>query len=92
MMRRHSRLHALDTQNLESETTDKLVNISRSGLRRSIFFDYLKFILYCLLLIIPAYAIIRSAIDHNWLMMVIDILLIPVGFVHGVLLLTGVLG
>jgi hypothetical protein len=91
-MRRHSRLQALDTQNLESETTDKLVNFSRSGLRRSIFFDYLKFILYCLLLIIPVYAIIRSAIDHNWLMMVIDILLIPVGFVHGVLLLTGVLG
>lgn len=52
--------------------------------------DYLKFIFYCALLIIPVYAIVNSALNGNWLIMVIDILLVPVGFIHGVLLLFGI--
>ncbi len=53
--------------------------------------DYLKFAFYCSLLLVPIYAIIISAIKGDWLMMIIDILLIPVGFVHGLLLLSGIL-
>ena len=52
--------------------------------------DYLKFAFFCMLLIIPLYAIIRSAINNDWLMMVIDALLVPIGFIHGLLLLAGV--
>ena len=89
-MRRRSRSTALNAQNLEPEAADKAVKISCLAVQKSIVIDYLKFTVYCLLLIIPAYAIIKSAIDHNWLMMIIDILLIPVGFVHGLLLLLGI--
>lgn len=53
-------------------------------------FDYFRFIFYCMLLIVPVYAIAMSAIKHDWLMMVIDALLIPVGFVHGILLMLGI--
>ena len=51
--------------------------------------DYLKFALYCAMLMIPLYAIIVSVLKHNWIMVIIDALLIPVGFVHGLLLLSG---
>jgi len=53
--------------------------------------DYLKFAFYCALLIVPLYAITESVIKHNWIMMIIDILFIPVGFIHGMLLLTGLI-
>jgi energy-converting hydrogenase Eha subunit H len=53
--------------------------------------DYLKFALYCAMLMIPLYAIIVSALKHNWIMVIIDALLIPVGFVHGLLLLSGLI-
>jgi len=51
--------------------------------------DYIKFAFFCMLLIVPVYAIAKSAIKHDWLMMMIDALLVPVGFVHGVLLFFG---
>jgi len=54
--------------------------------------DYSRFVFYCLLLIIPAYAITKSAIAHDWIMMILDLLLIPIGFVHGLLLLLGFAG
>ncbi len=52
-------------------------------------FDYFKFVLFCVLLIVPLYAIVKSAIKHDWMMMIIDALLVPVGFVHGLLMLFG---
>ena len=45
---------------------------------------------YLALLIVPVYAIVMSAIKQDWLMMIIDTLLIPVGFIHGLLMLFGV--
>ena len=51
---------------------------------------YFLLSIYLALLIIPIYAIVMSAIKHDWLMMVIDTLLIPVGFIHGILMLFGV--
>jgi len=53
--------------------------------------DHLAFVFYCALLCIPAYAIISSAIKQDWLMMVVDLLFVPVGLVHGVLLLFSLL-
>ena len=51
--------------------------------------DYLKFTIYCMLLAVPLYAITMSILDHNWIMVFIDALIVPVGFVHGILLLLG---
>jgi hypothetical protein len=51
---------------------------------------YFLLSVYLALLIIPVYAIVMSAIKRDWLMMVIDTLLIPVGFIHGILMLFGV--
>jgi hypothetical protein len=51
--------------------------------------DYFKFAFYCMLLAVPLYAITMSVIDHNWVMVIIDALIVPVGFVHGILLLFG---
>jgi len=51
--------------------------------------NYLKFAFFCILLIVPIYAIAVSAMKHDWIMMVIDALLVPVGFVHGLLLIFG---
>lgn len=52
--------------------------------------DYVQFVFYCSLLIMPVYAIAVSAIKQDWLMVAIDALLVPVGFVHGVLLIFGI--
>ena len=54
--------------------------------------DYVRFVFYCLLLIIPAYAITKSAIAHDWIMMILDLLLIPVGFIHGLFMILGFAG
>lgn len=51
---------------------------------------YFLLSIYLALLIIPVYAIVMSAMKQDWLMMVIDTLLIPVGFIHGLLMLFGV--
>ena len=53
------------------------------------FKDYFKFAIYCILLAVPLYAVTISAMNHDWVMMVIDALIVPVGFVHGLLLLFG---
>jgi hypothetical protein len=51
--------------------------------------DYFRFVFYCLLLAVPLYAITVSILKHDWLMVIIDALFVPVGFVHGILLLLG---
>ena len=51
--------------------------------------DYLKFVVYCVLLAVPLYAITVSILKHDWIMVIIDALIVPVGFVHGLLLLFG---
>jgi hypothetical protein len=51
--------------------------------------DCFKFVIYCLLLIVPLYAITVSVLKHDWVMVIIDALIVPVGFVHGLLLLFG---
>jgi len=65
-------------------------NDDRKQLMRSVFSEYPKFVFYCMLLIVPLYAIAKSIMNHDWFMMAVDILLLPVGFVHGILLLFGV--
>jgi len=70
------------------ELADKLVN--NLSVDKVSLLDYLKFLFFCTLLLVPVYAIIKSAMRSDWLMMVIDVLLVPVGFVHGLLMLTGV--
>jgi hypothetical protein len=42
-----------------------------------------------MLLIVPLYAFAKSILNRDWFMMAVDILLLPVGFVHGILLLFG---
>jgi hypothetical protein len=61
----------------------------RKTLMRSVFSEYPKFVFYCMLLIVPLYAIAKSILNGDWFMMAVDILLLPVGFVHGILLLFG---
>ena len=51
--------------------------------------DYFRFAIYCMLLAVPLYAITVSIIRNNWIMAIIDALIVPVGFVHGLLLLFG---
>jgi hypothetical protein len=51
--------------------------------------DYFRFVFYCILLAVPLYAITVSILKHDWLMVIIDALFVPVGFVHGILLLFG---
>ena len=54
--------------------------------------DYFKFAVYCMLLAVPLYAITMSVMKHDWIMVIIDALIVPVGFVHGLLLLFAYLG
>ena len=56
---------------------------------RSSLIDYISFVVLCFLLFVPAYAIAKSAIKRDWIMVAIDALLVPVGFVHGLLMLFG---
>jgi len=51
--------------------------------------DYFRFAIYCALLAVPLYAITKSILKHDWVMVIIDALIVPVGFVHGLLLLFG---
>ena len=55
-----------------------------------LFVDYIKFLIFSFMLLVPAYAIVKSVISNNWLMVIIDLLLVPVGFVHGLLLIFGI--
>ena len=52
--------------------------------------NYMLLSVYLVLLLIPIYAIVKSAMNQNWIMMIIDVVLVPVGFVHGLLMLFGV--
>lgn len=61
----------------------------RKTLMRSVFSEYPKFVFYCMLLIVPLYAITKSILNRDWFMMAVDTLLLPIGFVHGILLLFG---
>lgn len=51
--------------------------------------DYLKFAIFCMLLAVPLYAITKSILKHDWVMVIIDALIVPIGFVHGLLLFFG---
>ena len=62
----------------------------RQGYKSFSVADVVQFMFLSMLLIIPIYAIVDSVINRNWIMVIIDALLVPVGFVHGVLLLFGV--
>jgi len=53
--------------------------------------DYIKFAFYCMLLAVPLYAITVSILRQDWIMVFVDALLVPVGFIHGILLLLGYL-
>ena len=62
----------------------------RQGYKSLSVVDVVQFMFLSMLLIIPIYAIVDSVINRNWIMVIIDALLVPVGFIHGVLLLFGV--
>ena len=51
--------------------------------------DYFKFAFYCMLLAVPLYAITVSVMKNDWIMVIVDALIVPVGFVHGLLLIFG---
>jgi hypothetical protein len=68
---------------VKSNMSNDVLQDSANGSLR----DYLKFTVYCLLLAIPLYAITMSILKHDWVMVIIDALIVPVGFVHGLLLL-----
>lgn len=69
---------------------DKEESMFKPAIERPLI-DYIKFAFFCMLLIVPIYAIAVSAIRHDWVMMIIDALLVPIGFVHGILLFFGYL-
>jgi len=70
---------------VDSNFQNALLRNSASGSLR----DYFKFAIYCLLLAVPLYAITVSILKNDWIMVIIDALIVPVGFVHGLLLLFG---
>lgn len=51
------------------------------------FFDAIKLVFFCFMLAVPVYAIAVSVVRQDWVMVAVDSLLVPVGFVHGLLLL-----
>jgi len=74
--------------------SDRLIESNqRNGLllqpARNSWRDYFKFAIYCMLLAVPLYAITISVLKRDWIMVIIDALIVPVGFVHGLLLLFG---
>jgi hypothetical protein len=42
-----------------------------------------------MLLAVPLYAITISIMKNDWIMVIIDALIVPIGFVHGLLLIFG---
>ena len=81
-----SDLNHLESDNfVESNLQNVLLQNSISGSLG----DYFRFAIYCLLLAVPLYAIVVSILRNNWIMVIIDALVVPVGFVHGLLLLSG---
>ena len=51
--------------------------------------DYFRFAFYCMRLAVPLYAITISVMKNDWIMVIVDALIVPVGFVHGLLLIFG---
>jgi hypothetical protein len=81
-----SNLNYLESESfVESNLQNVLLQNSVSGSLG----DYFRFAFYCILLAVPIYAITISIIRNNWIMVIIDALIVPVGFVHGLLLLFG---
>lgn len=76
-----SEVARFESTGLEGSDQQKIVRAS--------LYDYLRFVVYCMLLAVPLYAITISVLKHDWIMVVIDALIVPVGFVHGLLLLFG---
>jgi len=74
---------------VESDLQNILLQNFISGSLRDSLGDYFRFAFYCILLAVPLYAITIIIIRHNWIMVIIDALIVPVGFVHGLLLLFG---
>ncbi len=70
---------------VEKQLRNDLVQDSAAGSIQ----DYFKFAVYCILLTVPLYAITISVLKHDWIMVMVDALIVPVGFVHGLLLLFG---
>ena len=86
-----SRKFDVEPDGLVQESTgvfnEKLPMLSRRS--RVNLSNVMKFVLYCAMLVVPLYAITMSVIKHDWLMVIVDALIVPIGFVHGILLLTG---
>lgn len=83
-------LNHLESDNfVESNLQHVLLQDSISGSLVGFLGDYFRFATYCILLAVPIYAITVSIMRHNWIMVIIDALIVPVGFVHGLLLLFG---
>jgi len=78
--------HGLPETQLVNADSGKNVG---SDTNNVVLLDYFKFVLFSILLVVPVYAMVKSILSQNWLMLVIDVLLVPVGFIHGVLLLLG---
>jgi len=72
----------------DSEDVNLTINERYSDLTLK---DHLAFVFYCTLLCVPAYAIVSSAIKQDWLMLVVDLIFIPVAFVHGLLIFLNLL-
>jgi len=77
----------MDRRRKNDESENRLVsNADDNNQRRIVFVDYIKFVFLSFFLIVPIYAIAKSAMKHDWIMMMVDALLIPVGFLHGLLM------
>ncbi len=85
-----SDLNHIESDNfVESNLQHVLLQDSISGSLAGFLGDYFRFAIYCILLAVPLYAITVSIMRNNWIMVIIDALIVPVGFVHGLLLLFG---
>ena len=79
-----------DSGVIDGDSCDLLTNDLNTGYKLFSLVNFSKFTFFSILLIVPIYAITDSVINQNWIMAIIDILLVPVGFVHGLLLLFGI--
>ena len=75
---------------IDGDSSELLTNDLNTGYKLFFLVNFSKLAFFSILLIVPIYAITDSVINQNWIMAIIDILLVPVGFVHGLLLLFGI--
>lgn len=87
----HPEMVLIDSGNFveKSRQSDLLSNNLTQGAGSDSLRDYFKFALYSMLLLVPLYAITKSILKQDWVMVIIDALIVPVGFVHGLLILFG---